>query len=204
MRVAIFGRGEAAELSYLSLKEFGLEPVAIFDDEGGHDFLGMPVLPISRARGIELRPDDRRDARALGPPIATLSRTACRKTNSSRSGRTARRAASAERPGQANGRNGPRAGRSHGSDRQARVHHRRRRLHRIVSGPAPHRGQRGRRLRQPASQRDSVRAPRRPSAPALHQGRRDGLRRDPQPSTAARSSSTAPRSPACIPSIATP
>src|SRR3954454_17246993 len=30
-RVAIFGSGEAAELSYLSLKEFGLEPLAIFD-----------------------------------------------------------------------------------------------------------------------------------------------------------------------------
>jgi len=47
-RVAIFGRGEAAELSYLALKEFGLEPLAIFDVEGGGEFLGMPVLPISR------------------------------------------------------------------------------------------------------------------------------------------------------------
>jgi DNA-binding Lrp family transcriptional regulator len=47
-RVAIFGRGEAAELSYLALKEFGLDPVAIFDLEGGQEFLGMPVLPISR------------------------------------------------------------------------------------------------------------------------------------------------------------
>ena len=47
-RVAIFGRGEAAELSYLALKEFGLEPLAIFDVEGGHEFLGMPVLPIGR------------------------------------------------------------------------------------------------------------------------------------------------------------
>jgi len=45
-RVAIFGRGEAAEISYLSLKEFGLEPLAIFDIEGGRDFLGMPVRPI--------------------------------------------------------------------------------------------------------------------------------------------------------------
>src|SRR5262247_3419112 len=33
-RVAIFGRGEAAELAYLSLREFGLEPLAIFDVEG--------------------------------------------------------------------------------------------------------------------------------------------------------------------------
>jgi DNA-binding Lrp family transcriptional regulator len=46
-RVAIFGRGEAAEIAYLSLKEFGLEPIAIFDAEGGHYFLGMPVRPIS-------------------------------------------------------------------------------------------------------------------------------------------------------------
>ena len=41
--IAIFGRGEAAELAYLSLKEFGLEPVAIFDHVGGDSFLGMRV-----------------------------------------------------------------------------------------------------------------------------------------------------------------
>ena len=45
-RVAIFGRGEAAELAYLSLKECGLEPVAIFDIDDRHDFLGMPVRAI--------------------------------------------------------------------------------------------------------------------------------------------------------------
>jgi len=45
-RVAIFGRGEAAELAYLSLKECGLEPVAIFEVDGGRDFLGMPVRPV--------------------------------------------------------------------------------------------------------------------------------------------------------------
>src|SRR5262249_38326988 len=45
-RVAIFGRGEAAELAYLSLREFGLEPVAIFDLEGGREFLGIPVTPV--------------------------------------------------------------------------------------------------------------------------------------------------------------
>jgi predicted transcriptional regulator len=45
-RVAIYGSGEAAELAYLSLKESGLDPVAIFDAESGHEFLGMPVLPI--------------------------------------------------------------------------------------------------------------------------------------------------------------
>src|SRR5207247_5040887 len=45
-RVAIFGSGEAAELAYLSLKECGLEPVAIFDVDGGHEFLGMPVRAV--------------------------------------------------------------------------------------------------------------------------------------------------------------
>jgi len=45
-RVAIFGSGEAAELAYLSLKESGMEPVAIFDHQGGRVFLGMPVRPI--------------------------------------------------------------------------------------------------------------------------------------------------------------
>ena len=46
-RVAIYGRGEAAELAYLSLKECGLEPVAVFDQEAGSDFLGIPVRPIA-------------------------------------------------------------------------------------------------------------------------------------------------------------
>jgi predicted transcriptional regulator len=52
-RVAIFGCGEAAELAYLSLKEAGLEPVAIFDGEGGHDFLGMPVSAIADHASFE-------------------------------------------------------------------------------------------------------------------------------------------------------
>jgi DNA-binding Lrp family transcriptional regulator len=46
-RVAIYGRGEAAELAYLSLREAGLEPVAIFDESNGHEFLGIPVHPVS-------------------------------------------------------------------------------------------------------------------------------------------------------------
>jgi len=52
-RVAIYGSGEAAELAYLSLKESGLEPVAIFDQAGGHDFLGMPVRPIAELPEVE-------------------------------------------------------------------------------------------------------------------------------------------------------
>ena len=50
--VAIFGRGEAAELAYLSLRESGLEPVAVFDIEGGDLFLGMPVLPLVEHRNV--------------------------------------------------------------------------------------------------------------------------------------------------------
>lgn len=52
-RVAICGRGEAAELAYLSLKESGLEPVAVFDGEGQQEFLGMPVLALSEHATIE-------------------------------------------------------------------------------------------------------------------------------------------------------
>ena len=52
-RVAIYGTGEAAELAYLSLKESGLEPVAIFDQDGGREFLGMPVRPIAAHGDVE-------------------------------------------------------------------------------------------------------------------------------------------------------
>ena len=45
-RVAVYGTGEAAELAYLSLKEQGIEPVAILDGDGGGSFLGMPVHPL--------------------------------------------------------------------------------------------------------------------------------------------------------------
>jgi DNA-binding MarR family transcriptional regulator len=52
-RVAICGSGEAAELAYLSLKEYGLDPVGVFDLEGNREFLGMPVLPLSDHAGVE-------------------------------------------------------------------------------------------------------------------------------------------------------
>jgi ribosomal protein S25 len=51
--VAIYGRGEAAELAYLSLKESGLEPVAVFDAEGGGVFLGMPVRPVGEHASVD-------------------------------------------------------------------------------------------------------------------------------------------------------
>ena len=78
-RVAIFGRGEAAELAYLSLKESGLEPVAIFDGEGGPDFLGMPVRPIAEHVDVHY---DLMIVATLdkgGQHVADLLSTACRR-----------------------------------------------------------------------------------------------------------------------------
>ena len=43
--LAIYGSGEAAELAYLSLRELGIEPVAVFDDTEGM-FLGIRVRDI--------------------------------------------------------------------------------------------------------------------------------------------------------------
>jgi len=45
-RIALYGTGEAAELAYLTLKEFGLEPVGVFSRDGGDAFLGFPVRPV--------------------------------------------------------------------------------------------------------------------------------------------------------------
>ena len=52
-RVALYGVGEAAEIAYLTLKEFGLEPVGVFTRDGGGQFLGAAVRPI-----VELEPGE--------------------------------------------------------------------------------------------------------------------------------------------------
>jgi DNA-binding MarR family transcriptional regulator len=52
-RVALYGPGEAAELAYLTLKEFGLEPVGIFAPAAGGEFLGFAVQAAA-----DLRPDE--------------------------------------------------------------------------------------------------------------------------------------------------
>jgi hypothetical protein len=51
-RIAVFGTGEAAELAYLSLREQGLEPVAIFAAEAGGTFLGMPIRGLSECATV--------------------------------------------------------------------------------------------------------------------------------------------------------
>jgi DNA-binding MarR family transcriptional regulator len=46
-RIALCGAGEAAELAYLTLKEFQLEPVGIYAAQGDGHFLGLPVQPVA-------------------------------------------------------------------------------------------------------------------------------------------------------------
>lgn len=46
-RIALYGTGEAAELAYLTLKELGLEPVAVLDRQQGGRFLGLPIRGLS-------------------------------------------------------------------------------------------------------------------------------------------------------------
>src|SRR2546426_8798539 len=52
-RIAFYRAGEAAELAYVTLKEFGLEPVAVFDRQEDGVFLGFPVRPIAEAAAAD-------------------------------------------------------------------------------------------------------------------------------------------------------
>jgi DNA-binding MarR family transcriptional regulator len=45
-RIALYGTGDAAELAYLTLKEFGLEPVGVFAQEADGHFLGFRVRSV--------------------------------------------------------------------------------------------------------------------------------------------------------------
>src|SRR5262245_53034178 len=53
-RIALYGIGDAAELAYLTLKEFGLEPVAVFARDAGGEFLGYRVRPASELADEEI------------------------------------------------------------------------------------------------------------------------------------------------------
>ena len=64
-RVALYGTGEAAELAYLTLREFGLEPVGVFSREAGGAFLGFPVRPLAELVDEEL---DRIILASFDPP----------------------------------------------------------------------------------------------------------------------------------------
>ena len=53
-RIALYGTGDAAELAYLTLKEFGLEPVAVFARDTGGEFLGYRVRPAGELADEEI------------------------------------------------------------------------------------------------------------------------------------------------------
>ena len=53
MRVAIYGTGEAAEVAFLVLRELGLDLEAVFDKEGGANFLGFSVRSVKEHREVE-------------------------------------------------------------------------------------------------------------------------------------------------------
>ena len=72
-RIAVYGVGEAAELAYLSLKEQGLEPVAIFAAEAGGTFLGIPIHGLDECAHI---PFDRLIVATLDKPDALLKQLA--------------------------------------------------------------------------------------------------------------------------------
>lgn len=46
-RVVLYGTDEAAELAYLTLKEAGIEPVAVFGAAAGGQFIGLPVRAVT-------------------------------------------------------------------------------------------------------------------------------------------------------------
>jgi DNA-binding MarR family transcriptional regulator len=50
-RIVLYGAGEAAELAYLTLREFGIEPMAVFTETAGATFLGEPTNPVTALPG---------------------------------------------------------------------------------------------------------------------------------------------------------
>lgn len=71
--VALYGTGEAAELAYLSMKELGLELVAVFSDDPTGQFLGMPVQPVGNQH---LTSYDLMIVASLAPAAVLVSRLA--------------------------------------------------------------------------------------------------------------------------------
>jgi DNA-binding MarR family transcriptional regulator len=50
-RIVLYGVGEAAELAYLTLKEFGIEPTGVFTEMEDATFLGQPTHPVTALPG---------------------------------------------------------------------------------------------------------------------------------------------------------
>jgi hypothetical protein len=73
-RVALYGTGEAAELAYLTLRELGIDPLAVLDERGGQ-FLGYAVRDV---REIEPEEYDCVVVAILEPPDGALAHLARR------------------------------------------------------------------------------------------------------------------------------
>jgi DNA-binding MarR family transcriptional regulator len=69
-RVAIYGAGEAAELAYISLREAGFQPAAIFGDDAPGRFLGEAIRDIREQGDV---PFDLLIVATLEPPAALVS-----------------------------------------------------------------------------------------------------------------------------------
>jgi DNA-binding MarR family transcriptional regulator len=52
-RIALYGANEAAELAYLTLKEFGVEPLGVFAREASGAFLGFAVQDVRDLLALE-------------------------------------------------------------------------------------------------------------------------------------------------------
>ena len=74
-RIVFYGTGEAGELAYLTLRELGLEPVAVFAAEPGGSFLGFPVRPEAELASEEF---DAVVVATFERPEAALERLAAR------------------------------------------------------------------------------------------------------------------------------
>ena len=70
-KIAIYGTGEPAELAYVSVKELGLEAVAVFDVKAGASFLGIPVRPLSEHTSVDY---DLMIVASLGQPGPRVTR----------------------------------------------------------------------------------------------------------------------------------
>jgi DNA-binding MarR family transcriptional regulator len=78
-RIALYGTGEAAELAYLTLREFGLEPVGIFTATGGGQFLGFPVRSVSELADADVDRIVLATFDKPGPVLAELQRAGVRR-----------------------------------------------------------------------------------------------------------------------------
>src|SRR5262245_2304894 len=90
-RIVLYGTGEPAELAYLTLKEFGLEPVGVFAREANGHFLGFPVRAIGRSAARSSTASSWRPLTIRSSTPRSSRGSTCRARRSSRSASSRRR-----------------------------------------------------------------------------------------------------------------